>query len=137
MTIHVKGLPDLQFPTEVAVRGSPIKIARNQLGLEFGKQLYPKVKFGVSVNDCAQKEKLIRVENSGPKQVVIDWRVLRVSQEQKGPYFKFKVGSRPGGKGYKVNWESIEPNQEGLSRCFQVEPKRKVMKGRSEYQFRF
>lgn len=80
---------------------------------------------------------MIRVENSGPKQVVIDWRVLRVSQEQKGPYFKFKVGTKPGGSGYKVNWESIEPNQTGLHKCFQVEPQRKVMKGRSEYQFRF
>jgi hypothetical protein len=67
MTLHVKGLPDLTFPADVVVRGSPIKIARNQLGLEFGNNLYPKVKFGVSVNDCSSKEKLIRVENSGPK----------------------------------------------------------------------
>jgi hypothetical protein len=39
--------------------------------LEFGNNLYPKVKFGVSIKNQNRKEKLIRVENSGPKEVNI------------------------------------------------------------------
>lgn len=71
MKINIKGLPTIEYDVAAVVTGSPIKIPRNQLGLEFGNNFYPKVKFGVSIKNQPRTEKLIRVENSGPKEVLI------------------------------------------------------------------
>ena len=70
------------------------------------------------------------MENSGPKPVTMSWKVYMVKEDSKGPFYKFRIRgnsrhqvSQEGTESrYKVEWQSIEPENKGEEVWFGVEP---------------
>lgn len=62
-----------KFPVTVDVKGSPVVITQNQLGISYGGEI-PFFDIGAYMRNSGLISRELRVTNTGPKDVEIDWK---------------------------------------------------------------
>ena len=72
LVVDIKDHEQKKFPIEIHVKGTPVMLSRNQLGINF-KEEVPAIKLG-SVPANGQVTKTIKLVNKGPKQVSLVWK---------------------------------------------------------------
>ena len=118
LQISVKGLPIQTFPVKIRVKGSPLRLSEHQVGIsqEGGIGLGEVVRKGGRVG------RRFFVENTGPKEIGLEWGVFEVGGGyERRDYFELEVGEMGGGWG--VKWKAVEPEKKDGEESFLIEPK--------------
>jgi hypothetical protein len=68
---EIKGLEPKKFPIIAEVKGTPVVVGANQLGVDY-KGIYPFYDFGCFMRNVGICSKEIRITNTGPKDVEIE-----------------------------------------------------------------
>ena len=66
LLIKVKDHETKKIPVDIFIRGTPITLSRNQLGINFNQEV-PLMNFGAILPANGQLKKTIKVVNNGPK----------------------------------------------------------------------
>ena len=116
--ISVKGLPVQTFDVRIRVKGSPLRLAEHQVGIsqEGG------IGFGEVVRRGGRLGRKFWVENTGPKEIGLEWRVFEVGGGyERRDFFELEVGEEGGGWG--VKWKAVEPERREGEESFVIEPR--------------
>lgn len=91
---NVKGLRPFRIPTRVRVKGSPVVIAENQIGLDY-KPDPPVLGLGSVPVRSDQVTKKLKLYNSGPKDMALSWKVFnyRDLAQRSDDVFEVKLGA--------------------------------------------
>jgi hypothetical protein len=87
---NVKGLRPIRIPTRVKVKGSPVVIAENQIGLDY-KPEPPVLALGSVPVRSARVTKRLKLYNSGPKDIMLSWKVFNYRELAKRSDDVFEV----------------------------------------------
>ena len=118
LQISVKGLPIQTFPVKIRVKGSPLRLSEHQVGIsqEGGIGLGEVVRKGGRVG------RRFFVENTGPKEIGLEWGVFEVGGGyERRNFFDLEVGEVEGGWGIK--WKAVEPERREGEESFLIEPR--------------
>lgn len=137
----VKGLKPYKIPVRCKVKGSPLNIVPNQLGINYKAD--PMV---LSLGNIPIKGSLIRkikLFNSGPKPISLYWKVFNYQSLSKRKDDIFKVTFVQSSLGhmsdnevpdiFDLKIDALEP-AESVS-AFEISPKSAVIGGKSEFSF--
>jgi hypothetical protein len=70
---EIRGLDIVKFPVTVDVKGSPLVITKNQLGIHYGEDTL--FDLGSYMRNSGSITRDFRVTNTGPKDVELEWKV--------------------------------------------------------------
>jgi hypothetical protein len=127
----VRGLGSFEFPVSIGIKGSPVDIPVNQVGVNYNS-VPPTLPMPCQVVNSEPITKVLRVRNTGIRAVDINWEIYdQTSQDGSDrDQFNLKVANNQGADKteapYKFNFEYIEP-KENLDSNFSVEPKQVTM----------
>ena len=66
LLIDVKNHETKKIPINIHIRGTPVALSRNQLGIDFGQEI-PMMNLGTVLHSNGLVKKNIKVINNGPK----------------------------------------------------------------------
>ena len=72
LVISVKDHEVKKFPININIKGTPISLSKNQLGIDFSQET-PSLHTGTLVIDNGNFKRNIKVINNGPKEVFMKW----------------------------------------------------------------
>ncbi len=68
LIISVKNHEKKKFPIDIHIKGTPVSLSRNQLGIDFSKET-PEMNLGTILHNNGSLKKSIKIINNGPKPV--------------------------------------------------------------------
>jgi hypothetical protein len=74
LVIDVKDHESKRFPIDIHVKGTPVVLSKNQLGIDFAQEV-PMMKVGAVIVGGEKLRKTVKVVNKGPKEVNLVWKV--------------------------------------------------------------
>jgi hypothetical protein len=74
LVINVKNHEIKKIPMDIHIRGTPVSLSRNQLGIDFGQEV-PFMHLGTLLHSNGLTKKTLKVINNGPKEVELRWMV--------------------------------------------------------------
>lgn len=77
LCVDVRGLEVQKFPVIVDVKGSPLVITKNQLGIHYGAD-QPSFDLGSYMRNSGAIARDFRITNTGPKDVKLEWKVYNL-----------------------------------------------------------
>lgn len=120
LIVEVMGLPAVHIPVVAKLTGSPVQIEGSTLGLNLMGET-PSLDFGdVLVNGLSQSRSL-RVSNSSPWPVALDWKMLEAAPAAQGNLVSLASRVTPDGR-VVYDLAAIEP-PEATSTPFALDPK--------------
>ena len=82
LCIDITGLDLFRFPVTVDIKGSPIIISENQLGIKYGNQNnddnIPLFDLGTYMRNSGTVTREFKVKNSGPQDVYLEWKIFNL-----------------------------------------------------------
>lgn len=73
LVVDIKDHEQKKFPIDIHVKGTPVLLSRNQLGINFNEEI-PVMNLGSVLVGNGQVRKNIKVVNKGPKEVHLSWK---------------------------------------------------------------
>ncbi len=73
LVVDIKDHEQKKFPIDIHVKGTPVLLSRNQLGINFNEEI-PVMNLGSVLVGNGQVKKSIKVVNKGPKEVHLAWK---------------------------------------------------------------
>lgn len=128
---EVRGLEPAEFPISIAIKGSPVEIPANQVGLNYNTHI-PTLPMPTQVvkNDPVSKQ--FKIKNTGIRAVDLEWKVYDQTDLESSAIdlFDINVGMNPGldrnEQPFKLNFTFIEP-EESSNSVYTVEPKQSIL----------
>lgn len=135
MCAEIRGLDIVKFACTIDVKGSPLVITKNQLGINYSGDT-PSFDLGTFMRNSGSIAREFRVTNTGPKDVIMDWKIYPLGGSTQSKYFDIKIVDPPLGssKVCEVQFQAVEP-PESLDGPFHIQPKQEKVKGRREKHF--
>lgn len=136
---EVKGLPPFYVPVTIGIKGSPITIPSNQVGVYFNEDP-PALVMKPTVRSGGMVSKSFKIKNTGIQDIGIDWRIYDL-QEQVGKagtdLFSVFLGKNEGNphEPYRLDLEAVEPAEESKNSPFVVNPKKIVVSSKEKATF--
>jgi hypothetical protein len=91
LVVDIKDHEQKKFPIDIHVKGTPVMLSRNQLGINF-KEEVPVIKLG-SVPSGGKVSKNIKLVNKGPKEVSLVWKTYPYNKRNpENEIFKLEFG---------------------------------------------
>eukprot|EP01022_Parablepharisma_sp_SALTPOND_P019030 TRINITY_DN319_c0_g1_i1.p1 TRINITY_DN319_c0_g1~~TRINITY_DN319_c0_g1_i1.p1 ORF type:complete len:594 (-),score=60.83 TRINITY_DN319_c0_g1_i1:131-1912(-) len=136
---EVKGLPAFHIPLSIGIKGSPIIIPSNQVGVYFNEDP-PALVMKPTVQNGGQVTKSFKIKNTGIQDVEIDWRIYDLADlvgKETNDLFSLSIGKNEGNAKdpYKVELEAIEPAEESKNSPFVISPKKTVVSSKEKATF--
>jgi hypothetical protein len=138
---NVKGLKPFRIPIRSRIKGSPLVLAPHQIGVNY-KTDPNTLSLGIMPANSSQVTKKLKLYNSGPKEVLIDWKVFDYNELAKRQDDIFKVNIAPSlissygdddvnllDVRFSVNQPKPTPS------LFDITPKEAKIPGRKTYEF--
>jgi len=135
---EVKGLDTIEIPVAIDIKGSPITIPSNQVGVYFNEDP-PAVVMKASVQNGGKATKTFKIKNSGVQSVSIEWKIFDITPNaynNKGDLFKLNIVKNEGNvaEPYNIDFNFIEP-EESKESLFIVMPKRAIIGAKQKATF--
>jgi hypothetical protein len=137
----VKGLKPHKIPVRCRVKGSPLNIVPNQLGINYKSD--PLVLSLGSVPIKGSLSRKIRLFNSGPKPIQLFWKVFNYESLASRTDDIFRISLQPSVMAavsddekpdvFDVKFQALEPEES--ESAFDISPKTCVIGGKSEFTF--
>ncbi|CAG9311669.1 unnamed protein product [Blepharisma stoltei] len=138
----VKGLKPHRIPIRSRIKGSPLVLAPNQLGVNY-KVDPPILSLGTLLSSGQPLSKKIKLYNSGPKDIWLDWKIFNYKDLAAREDGIFKISLVPTTIQYSADDEKIdlfdvkfqvtEPAEKPSP--FSISPKEAIISGRKETIF--
>lgn len=110
LEVNITNYDTKVFPIDIDIKGTPIGVSKNQLGISFNS-IFPVYNFGCFPTNSGTIRKEFKVVNKGPRPVDLVWKIYSLDKPRTGDPFKISIC--PPSLGSKdpvsVNWEAIEP----------------------------
>ena len=136
---EVKGLPQVYIPVSIGIKGSPITIPSNQVGVYFNEDppalvMKPTVFNGGTVN------KSFKIKNTGIQDIDIEWRIYDLQElvsKSASDLFSLFIAKNEGNAHdpYRIELEAIEPEQESSNSPFVVTPKKSTVSSKEKFTY--
>ena len=110
----IKGLETAMFPVTMVIRGSPLKIPTDQVGLKIQTDP-PALDFGGKLKDSKPLERILKLSNIGTQPLILTLKIFNIDElDPNRDQFRMKITSGLPGTGnvVGVKWEAIEPPQQ-------------------------
>lgn len=140
---EVKGLPEVSVPITIAIKGSPITIPSNQVGVYFNEDP-PALVMKPSVKNSGNVSKSFKIKNTGIQDIEIEWKIFDLQEivsKNSSDLFSLFIAKNEGNSRdpYRVELEAVEPEQESVNSPFTVTPKKSIVtpKGKFTYEITF
>ena len=133
---EVKGLDPVNFPVNLFIRGSPLIIPVNQVGLDI-QSTPPLLNLGGMQLNAEPIVKGFKLENIGTSDLEVNLKTYNVGEmDPQRDQFNIKIlPPRPGSTDLvNVKWDPIEP-EESLDGPFKVIPNRCIIKSKTVATF--
>ena len=136
---EVKGLPAFIIPVSIGIKGSPIIIPSNQVGVYFNEDP-PALVMKPTVQNGGKVTKSFKIKNTGIQNIEIDWKVYDL-QELVGKtdtdLFSVSIAKSEGNAKdlYRVELEAIEPAEESKNSPFTIVPQTSVVSSKEKTTF--
>jgi len=141
MVSKVKGLAPHRIPVKARVKGSPLILAPNQLGINYNLDP-PVLSLGTVPSGGNFATRKLKLFNSGPKPISVDWKVFNYKDLASRSDDIFKISLNP----IKPSKSEIEKpdffdvkfaaNEIQETPCnFSISPKEAVIEGRQNFVF--
>ncbi|OMJ84270.1 hypothetical protein SteCoe_14614 [Stentor coeruleus] len=137
----VKGLKPYKIPVRCKVKGSPLNIVPNQLGINYKSD--PIILSLGTVPIKGSLSRKIKLFNSGPKPISLFWKIFNYASLANRNDDIFKVTFVPTSMAsisedekpdiFDLKFQALEP-QESTS-AFEIQPKSAIILGKSEFSF--
>jgi len=139
ITSEVKGVPAVEIPVSINIKGSPIVIPSNQVGVYFN-EYPPALIMKPTVLNGGKVTKTFKIENTGIQNVTIDWKIFDMKDiigNTESDLFTLSFGKNEGNAidPYRVELEAIEPKEESKDSPFTIIPKQIVIPPRGKASF--
>jgi len=123
LVVKIKNHEVREFPVEIDIKGTPVCVSRNQIGINFNKEM-PLYRLGVFPVKSGLVKREFRVTNNGPKPVEVSWKIYPSHMKSDRDVFKLELTDpAPGSSDFvRINWNPIEPDEEKDSLFF-IEPR--------------
>jgi len=91
LLICVKNHETKKIPIDMHIRGTPVALSRNQLGIDFNQET-PFMHLGTILHSNGLVKRSIKVVNNGPKEVSLKWFVYPYNKVDKSKdIFNIKI----------------------------------------------
>ena len=90
MRIAVRNHETREFPIEIEIKGTPICVSKNQVGIDFNSY-FPVYKFGTFPTKSGTIRKEFKVVNKGPKAVELLWKMYSIDKPTSSDPFKITL----------------------------------------------
>lgn len=74
LIINIKDHEKKAFPIDIHIKGTPVLLSKNQIGINFNEQV-PVMNLGSILSNNGVSKKAIKVVNKGPKEVKLNWKI--------------------------------------------------------------
>eukprot|EP00742_Colponemidia_sp_Colp-10_P004652 GILJ01004963.1.p1 GENE.GILJ01004963.1~~GILJ01004963.1.p1 ORF type:complete len:1158 (+),score=96.75 GILJ01004963.1:112-3474(+) len=140
LTSLVDGLEPVHLPVSLHVKGSPISLLQHQVGLQM-KTPTPLLEFSQILFGAPSVQKPLRVQNTGPVDVIVSWRLFNYANLALGDNDRdlVRVDFSPpshgdyASDGVHVSFVPLSPSES--CEPFSISPKQQVIKARSQATF--
>lgn len=135
---EVKGLDKVEIPVSIDIKGSPIAIPSDQVGVYFNEDP-PAVVMKASVQNAGKVAKSFKIRNAGVQDVAIDWKVFDLGARAEAAHadlFNLSFVRNEGNVAmpYSVDYDFVEP-EESKNSLFTVTPKSTVIGAKQKATF--
>lgn len=136
---EVKGLPLVSIPVTIGIKGSPITIPSNQVGVYFNEDP-PALVMKPSVMNGGMMTKSFKIKNTGIQDIEIDWKIYDLQElvtKKDADLFSLSIAKNEGNSRdpYRIELEAIEPEQESLNSPFSVTPKQSIVSSKGKFTY--
>jgi hypothetical protein len=124
LIINVKNHEIKKIPMDMHIKGTPVSLSRNQLGIDFNQEI-PFMNLGTLLHSNGLVKRNIKVVNNGPKEVELKWLVYpynKLNSERDIFKIEFKEAAPGNGNIVDLNWNAIKPEVDESS-YLNIEPK--------------
>lgn len=111
---EIRGLEPSKFPVELFIKGTPLKIKTDQVGLNISEEPYL-LDFGGMLFQTKPLKKTLRLDNIGTRPLVVDLEIYSIDNLNKErDEFEIKILDPVPGSGNEaeVKWNALEPEEE-------------------------
>lgn len=92
LVIDIKDHEKKKIPIDIQIKGTPVLLSRNQLGINFNEEI-PVMNLGSVLIGNGQVKKNIKVVNKGPKDVHLTWKTYPYNKKSSDKdFFKITFG---------------------------------------------
>lgn len=112
LTCSIKGLDPVTFPTMMIIKGSPLKIPTDQVGLNIQSDP-PILDFGGKLRDADPLEKTLKISNIGTQPLEVTLKIFNIDElDRNRDQFAIKIFEKSGDSNQLVDvkWDPIEPD---------------------------
>jgi len=79
LIIDIRNHEKKKIPIDIHIRGTPVALSRNQLGIDFSAET-PLMNLGTVLHSNGVVRKMIKIVNNGPKEVQLSWKIYPHNQ---------------------------------------------------------
>ena len=136
---EVTGMDPFEIPVAIDIKGSPIVIPSNQVGVYFNEDP-PALVMKPTIINGGQVTKSFKIKNTGVQDIVIDWKIFDIKDiigNSGNDLFTLNLGKSEGNSSepYRVELEAIEPTEESKDTPFIITPKHLVVPPKEKTTF--
>ncbi len=136
---EVKGLPAFSIPIVIGIKGSPITIPSNQVGVYFNEDP-PALVMKPTVLNGGVVTKSFKIKNTGIQDIDIEWKVYDLQELISKPnsdLFSLSIAKNEGSSHdpYRLELDAVEPEQESANSPFVVNPKRSTVGPKEKFTY--
>lgn len=111
LVISIKDHEVKKFPINIQIKGTPVSLSRNQLGINFNQEI-PLLNAGTFLVANGKSTRNIKILNNGPREVEIKWVIYPYgSSSSDSDIFNVSFSdAEPGSNNIvETNWVAIKP----------------------------
>lgn len=111
LLINVKNHEVKKIPMDIHIKGTPVSLSRNQLGIDFAQEV-PFMHLGTLLHSNGLVKRTLKVVNNGPKEVELKWLVYPYNKnapERDIFSIEFKEAAPGNGNIVDLNWNAVKP----------------------------
>ena len=126
LLICIKNHETKKIPIDIHIKGTPVALSRNQLGIDFNQEI-PLMHLGTILHSNGLVKKSIKVVNNGPKEVQLKWLVYPYNKVEEGKdIFNIQFANAAPGTGnlVELKWNALKPETD-KDASFNIEPRYK------------
>jgi len=136
---EVKGLPAFNIPVSIGIKGSPIIIPTNQVGVYFNEDP-PALVMKPTVKNGGKVTKSFKIKNTGIQDIEINWKIYDLQElvgKTSNDLFSVILAKNEGAAKdpYRLDLEAIEPEEESKNSPFIINPKKCVVSSKEKATF--
>ena len=121
----------MEFPIQIGIKGSPVEIPPNQVGVNYNTSP-PTLPLPSQVVNTGPISKSLKIRNTGIRSIDLNWKIFDREDIEKSENNIFNIGVAQNigldalETPYKFNFEFVEP-EESMNSVFEINPKNCMM----------